>query len=474
MKNAAKDCSAETAKVHILTLGDGNFSFSLALARLLLENQPKSRFRLTATCFDSAEEIVRKFRETAGILKALKRFGARVAFSIDATALHPFSLGGVADHIVFNHPHSGEEDIRRHRSLLGHFFHNVKTSGALAAPSGAVHVTLAGDQAVKWGLMAQAERNGFRLAAEWLFRPEVLAGYEDRRHHNARGFRGRKPDSITFTFVDAAVTSAALAPEEVRPLWLVSGGSTMANQCPYGGGAGAAGNAATGAAVAPAAALVASNGKGGGSSSNGPKPPSLLSPSSSQPLTNAVASAAATAAAGEEFLCADCSGRAFRNCNALEQHLRAKHRGPFTDVKPDWMTRLLLYLEPGDGGADGPETTRCDACGFLFRDAAAFEAHLRNLRPEAADGESGGGRSAGGEGGSGRRIVCSGCGKTFGQRRGLLQHQNCCSLYAEMEAAAAAAAAAAAGEPAVKAAGAQDGGGDASAERIDAAPPNSL
>lgn len=245
----------------ILILGDGNFSFSLALARALPPG-----FEMVATSFDGPVDLLGKYPESPGIVVALRSLGVTVLHNVDATALDarvvepgtPSEMDGCGcpkqrrqyEHVIFNHPHTGTEDMRRHRSFLGHFFHAVAHSttkaetaaecntsvdtgvvgasrggdGATAsgvagthcgtdsvlAPGGAIHVTLALDQPERWGLQKQAARHGFSLAHRRRFPAERIDGYMTKRHQTGRSFQQRVQNSETLSFVWA---SRAMADE---------------------------------------------------------------------------------------------------------------------------------------------------------------------------------------------------------------------------------------------------------------------
>lgn len=239
----------------ILILGDGNFSFSLALARAL----PPS-FEIVATSFDGPVDLLGKYPESPGIVAALRSLGVTVLHNVDATALDARVVGAEEassadgcggptpqrrqyEHVIFNHPHTGTEDMRRHRSFLGHFFHavarsssvkprtattwvntSVETSaggvggsgsGATAssaedgrigaesvlAPGGAIHVTLALGQPERWGLQEQAVRHGFSLAHRRKFPAQQIDGYMTKRHQTGRSFQQRVQNSETLSFV---------------------------------------------------------------------------------------------------------------------------------------------------------------------------------------------------------------------------------------------------------------------------------
>lgn len=203
------------------------------------------KFTIVATSFDGHQDLLHKYPEWVGINPKLRGLGVAVVHNVDATALDFRVLSELSvaryDHVVFNHPHTGTEDMRRHRSFLGHFFHalvtpiadsgryegsgvsnsstdNEKdrgvagihtdgserhgTSAAVAlAPGGVVHVTLAKDQPERWGLREQAARHGFVLAHRRLFPADCIEGYMTKRHQTGKSFQRRARDSITFSFV---------------------------------------------------------------------------------------------------------------------------------------------------------------------------------------------------------------------------------------------------------------------------------
>merc|ERR1711966_398910 len=89
----------------VLTLGDGDFSFSLALQRSGVR-------RLHATSFDAAEDLACKYCEAEANIELLRGSGATVTHGVDATRIRetlqeelPF------DRIIFNFPHTGLRSV---------------------------------------------------------------------------------------------------------------------------------------------------------------------------------------------------------------------------------------------------------------------------------------------------------------------------------------------------------------------------
>ena len=97
----------------ILLIGEGNFSFSVALLQhppLPLEHLPPAN--ITATTYDTEDECYIKYSEAQQYVRVLRENGAHVLFGVDATKLEktPSLKGRTFDRIVWNFPHAGEYD----------------------------------------------------------------------------------------------------------------------------------------------------------------------------------------------------------------------------------------------------------------------------------------------------------------------------------------------------------------------------
>jgi 25S rRNA (uracil2634-N3)-methyltransferase len=99
------------ASDRILLIGEGNFSFAVALLQhspAPLDHLPPAN--ITATALDTEEECRVKYPDAEHNVRVLREMGARVLFGVDATRLEKTSAlkGKVFNRIVWNFPHAGE------------------------------------------------------------------------------------------------------------------------------------------------------------------------------------------------------------------------------------------------------------------------------------------------------------------------------------------------------------------------------
>ncbi|KAF5377331.1 hypothetical protein D9757_008004 [Collybiopsis confluens] len=110
----------------ILLIGEGNFSFARALARCStsrielahLVNFPSKN--ITATAYDSEEEVYSKYPEAKDIVSTLRERGVEVLFSVDAAKLEWTAglKGRTWSKIVWNFPHAGKGIDDQDRNIL--------------------------------------------------------------------------------------------------------------------------------------------------------------------------------------------------------------------------------------------------------------------------------------------------------------------------------------------------------------------
>lgn len=168
----------------VLTVGDGDLSFSLALKRAY------PQLSITAsTLVESHDELCRTYSNAKETSKEFQEvWNERIIYAADATKLEEKVIAQSEDEkfdiVLFNHPHLGDATLleceqrhaERHYALLAHYFHSAKQ---LLKADGRVHICLCGNQPKSWKVMLAGENNGLRCIREestaypidkWLFK----------------------------------------------------------------------------------------------------------------------------------------------------------------------------------------------------------------------------------------------------------------------------------------------------------------
>jgi hypothetical protein len=104
--------------VTFLTLGDGDFSYSLDLARYLASSlhYNNTDLALIASGIDSFEQVLEKYKDSPFLLKQLQsttststESSLSVSIQHGINAIVDKESPIKADHVLFNHPHVGTE-----------------------------------------------------------------------------------------------------------------------------------------------------------------------------------------------------------------------------------------------------------------------------------------------------------------------------------------------------------------------------
>lgn len=216
---------------HILTVGDGDFSFSLALARAL------GGTRLVATSYESFDTLARVYGNSCtDTLHELRKLGARVLHGVDAgnldATLPPDALPGAGfDRIVWNFPcvargsdgevlagagagadARGSAELEQNRQLIARF---CAGAAARLSKGGEVHVThKVGLQ--QWNIPQQGDSNGsgssaLEFAGAVVFDRAAYPPYRPRKAFAAKGFPTTDAQTFVFGSAVGGATAAAAA-----------------------------------------------------------------------------------------------------------------------------------------------------------------------------------------------------------------------------------------------------------------------
>ncbi|CAH0476524.1 unnamed protein product [Peronospora belbahrii] len=187
----------------ILTVGDGNFSFSLSLARSLC---PESGVQLVVTSHESKTTVLETYPDGEKILDELNAMSnVTVKHEVDATDAEMIKTLGHFDRVIWNFPcvraprgEDGQnEAMEMNKKLLHEFFSHV---GQVLTSCGEVHVTHKTKAPFgQWGIDNIAKTNKFYHKLSVVFDRCLYPGYTNKKVLS----KGSFPiwDSQTFIFV---------------------------------------------------------------------------------------------------------------------------------------------------------------------------------------------------------------------------------------------------------------------------------
>lgn len=172
----------------ILLVGEGDFSFSLCLAKAF-----GSASNMVSTSIDTRQDLVKKYSNGIGNVRELEERGCVALCGVDATNMsqHFFLRTQRFDRIVYNFPHVGflfpeanACQIKLNKRLVKGFLRNAKV--LLRKENGEIHVTHKdGDPYDRWDLVKKAEKIGLILHESMPFYKYKYEGYDPKRAHGS-------------------------------------------------------------------------------------------------------------------------------------------------------------------------------------------------------------------------------------------------------------------------------------------------
>ena len=424
-------------KRRILTLGDGDFTFSLDLRNYCSELivKPAEVIHIVATSFDNEVELVEKYVDVKSTLNKLKAPVGTINSEISLVHKDNISLlekrkrkyetslelkdievqifhgvnaiisatsgtdelqqkileDGPFDEVIFNHPHLGTENASLHNKFLSHFFHSCVNHWL--STDGMLHLSLATGQCERWQTLEAASSQGLKLFHRAPFqspKPNLSAQtFTPRRHQSGKSFSTRTEGSEIFSFV----TVHQSLDFNLEASWFLvskeqSTSSSHKNKnlflgeifiCQYCDKCFKEDRSRKNHVVSM---HMDSSGNINDTKSN------------------------------EKLECTICkegpykSFRIFSSREALDDHVRAKHT-LHVDIKPDW-----IGAEKVGFAHELNEFGKCSICNFLYTPSCGKLEHENDFVPTQKENEL--------------SMTCLHCNKTFREKRALLQHENFC------------------------------------------------
>jgi len=444
-----------------LTLGDGDFTYSLDLARYMALSTKQHPVKLILTGIDTLETLASKYKDSPSILEEIRsqqeqvpELSVSIRHGVNAIVTNPDQNQDAgtrgqdaADHVLFHHPHLGTENCLLHKRFLAHMFHSA-TKYWMKENGGIFHLTLVEGQYNRWKCLEQAERHGLELLHQTHFAPPPVMNdsatktgknnggasngnrYHYRRHQTGKSFATRRPNSrsITYSFgrvldKDTRTTtnlpwqslcsSSSDAPAQENPEQNATASTvstpSLLLPCPFCEKQFLE-NRSLKCHIRDKHRCVKTTDQQGSSHEEQPR--------KKKKLQNDASLAATERGDATTYTCSHCT-RIFQSTKALEDHIRAKHSGINTYIAPDWsMAKKKQTNNLGDDSTNGETTTEdssnkheeCHICGSKLI-GRSFSQHFEDFVPVEES----------------QTFKCDFCPKTFREERSKLQHMNFCS-----------------------------------------------
>lgn len=179
-----------------LFVGEGNLSFALSIAK----TPGITASNLVATTYEETSDLSKEVQQNTELLK---RSGASVVSSIDATKLDQYFPHQKFDSIVFQFPNAGSREPEYGRNpnyiLIRDF---LKSAGLCLAPKGKILITAVDSPHYQGAFQFEeaAEKGGYSILGSYPFDPESFPGYSHNNTNDDNSALERHDEFKTWVF----------------------------------------------------------------------------------------------------------------------------------------------------------------------------------------------------------------------------------------------------------------------------------
>lgn len=190
-------CGLCTTNSKILTVGDGDLSFSTSLAKAFVQLSGTAA-NLTSTTHESLDSLRRVYNDALQNIEVLKSHDSRVFHGVDATNFDVATLAPDTeqpfDIIIWNFPciriDKGADgqvsELEQNKALLRGFFRSAKS---ILHPKGELHITHKTIEPFSWwGIESIAAEEDYSLFAKIVFDRCSYPGYVNRKVLDRKSF----------------------------------------------------------------------------------------------------------------------------------------------------------------------------------------------------------------------------------------------------------------------------------------------
>ncbi|ESQ30048.1 hypothetical protein EUTSA_v10012292mg [Eutrema salsugineum] len=154
----------------LLLIGEGDFSFSLSLAKAFV-----SATNITVASLDIRDGLGRQYNNGNANMEELEKLGCTVVRGVNIHSMTSADGLNQYDRIVFHFPHAG-----KHRNVVKGFMENAIEM--VKDKDGEIHVTHKTIYPFnKWDMKTIAEETGLRLIQQMQFNKWTFPGHSNNR-----------------------------------------------------------------------------------------------------------------------------------------------------------------------------------------------------------------------------------------------------------------------------------------------------